>query len=275
MERALYWVRQLDAKTDMLANVHVYNVENYQGQKPGQHPDPGVRRHRGCAHCQRVQARGGHPARRRGPWAAWVVAAAWAVWVAPVWVVWRQQRSGAMGGTMSGASGTAGPGVGFGGGTVGTPGGEAGGASPLKERATGAGAEGAALKEGVRVIPDEENNLLVVVAPPHEWNIISRILKDLDVMPRQVLNEGLIAEVRLTVQPEIRHRVSLGGRPLRRCKPRPAPAPAAPPQPSPVFWWPAKYHCRIIDHRQRTGRRNSRSRIPKQRRGGLYRGPRI
>ncbi|HEY9072484.1 MAG TPA: secretin N-terminal domain-containing protein, partial [Desulfobaccales bacterium] len=30
MERALYWARQLDAKTDMLANIHVYNVENYK-----------------------------------------------------------------------------------------------------------------------------------------------------------------------------------------------------------------------------------------------------
>ena len=50
----------------------------------------------------------------------------------------------------------------------------------------------------MRIIPDEENNLLVVVAPPHEWNIISRILTQLDIMPRQVLNEVLIAEVRLT-----------------------------------------------------------------------------
>ena len=62
----------------------------------------------------------------------------------------------------------------------------------------GPAAPGAAPKEGVRIIPDEENNLLVVVAPPHEWNIISRVLKDLDIMPRQVLNEVLIAEVRLT-----------------------------------------------------------------------------
>ena len=52
----------------------------------------------------------------------------------------------------------------------------------------------------MRIIPDEENNLLVVVAPPHEWNIISRILKQLDIMPRQVLCEVLIAEVTLTDQ---------------------------------------------------------------------------
>ena len=31
-ERALYWVRQLDAKTDLLANVHVYNVVNYKAK---------------------------------------------------------------------------------------------------------------------------------------------------------------------------------------------------------------------------------------------------
>jgi general secretion pathway protein D len=37
----------------------------------------------------------------------------------------------------------------------------------------------------------------VVVAPPHEWNIISDS-DQLDIMPRQVLNEVLIAEVRLT-----------------------------------------------------------------------------
>ena len=45
----------------------------------------------------------------------------------------------------------------------------------LKERATSAEGGGAGAKEGVRIIPDEENNLLVVVAPPYEWKIISRI----------------------------------------------------------------------------------------------------
>ena len=31
-ERALYWVKQLDSKTDLLANVHVYNVLNYKAK---------------------------------------------------------------------------------------------------------------------------------------------------------------------------------------------------------------------------------------------------
>ena len=107
------------------------------------------------------------------------------------------QQRGAMGGTMSGTLGTAGGAAGGVGGAAGVPGGDVGGGA-LKERAMGAGGEGSAPKEGVRIIPDDENNLLVVVAPPYEWNIISRILKQLDIMPRQVLNEVLIAEVTLT-----------------------------------------------------------------------------
>ena len=62
----------------------------------------------------------------------------------------------------------------------------------------GAGGEGTAPKEGVRIIPDDENNLLVVVAPPYEWRIISQVLKRLDIIPRQVMVEVLIAEVNLT-----------------------------------------------------------------------------
>ena len=88
-------------------------------------------------------------------------------------------------------------------------------APALKERATslGGGGQGISPKEGVRIIPDEENNLLVVVAPPHEWNIISRILTQLDIMPRQVLNEVLIAEVRLTDDLKYGIEFLLGGAP--------------------------------------------------------------
>ena len=66
----------------------------------------------------------------------------------------------------------------------------------------------------MRVIPDEENNLLVVVAPPYEWNIISRILKELDIMPRQVLNEVLIAEVTLTDQLKYGIELLIGATPV-------------------------------------------------------------
>lgn len=78
----------------------------------------------------------------------------------------------------------------------------------------GPGAQpGVSPKEGVRIIPDEENNLLVVVAPPHEWRIISRLLKSLDIMPRQVLNEVLVAEVRLTDDLKYGIEFLLGGTP--------------------------------------------------------------
>ncbi len=192
MERALYWVRQLDARTDLLANVHVYQVENYKAKNLAN---------------LLTQVYGGQPA-------------------APTIKESKPDTGTLFGGSMGGRSGTGGMGGAGGLGGIGgrsslsgggfgaptpespsasstAPGAASGdpGATP-KERAVpgapGGAGGGTSPKEGVRIIPDEENNLLVVVAPPHEWNIISRILKSLDVMPRQVLNEVLIAEVRLT-----------------------------------------------------------------------------
>jgi general secretion pathway protein D len=185
-ERALYWVRQLDSKTDLLANVHVYNVLNYKAknladilsQVYGGAPtaskikesklDTGS----GSLSSSSFGGQGGSSGQSRS-------------------------GMGGMGGAGGGASGMTGSTLG----AAGTAGGSTAGAgAALKERATGlgGGGQGISPKEGVRIIPDEENNLLVVVAPPHEWNIISRVLTQLDIMPRQVLNEVLIAEVRLT-----------------------------------------------------------------------------
>ena len=62
----------------------------------------------------------------------------------------------------------------------------------------GGGAEAA--KENIRIIPDEENNLLVVIAPPYEWRTIQNLLRRLDILPRQVLSDVLIAEISLTGQ---------------------------------------------------------------------------
>ena len=131
-----------------------------------------------------------------------------------------------MGGTGGGASGMGATGGTLGAmgatgatGSTGTSGGDVGGSmGALKERASGlgGGAQGTSPKEGVRIIPDEENNLLVVVAPPHEWNVISRILTQLDIMPRQVLNEVLIAEVRLTDDLKYGIEFLLGGVPFKR-----------------------------------------------------------
>ena len=198
MDRALYWVKQLDMRTDMLANVHVYNVENYKAKNladlltqvyGGTPSAPTVKEKKPETG---IKSMGGAGAGMGGGMGSGMGGAAGGA-----------RGMGGMGGGMStsplGAANTEG-------GSLPAPGGpgasrEATAGGALKERAVAMGpgtAPGGSLKEGVRIIPDEENNLLVVVAPPHEWNIISRILKQLDIMPRQVLNEVLVAEIRLT-----------------------------------------------------------------------------
>jgi general secretion pathway protein D len=201
LERALYWVRQLDAKTDMMANVHVYNVENYKAKNLA---NILTQVYGGTAAAPTVKETKPELGIQPGG-AAFGGGGGTAGGMGGMGGMGGAQQQGGMAGTVSAGMGMTGAGGGaggmgaLGGTTAGAPGGLAGG-SPLKERATGAGAEGAALKEGVRIIPDEENNLLVVVAPPHEWSIISRILRELDIMPRQVLCEVLIADIVLTDQ---------------------------------------------------------------------------
>jgi general secretion pathway protein D len=183
-ERALYWVRQLDSKTDLLANVHVYHVLNYKAKNLADILS---------------QVYGGAPTAAKIKETKPDIGSASLSSFSLGGQGGAGQSRGRMGGAAGGASGM--PGTGGALGAAGTPGGDAAGAAPaLKERAMGldGGGQGVSPKEGVRIIPDEENNLLVVVAPPYEWNIISRILTQLDIMPRQVLNEVLIAEVRLT-----------------------------------------------------------------------------
>jgi general secretion pathway protein D len=67
--------------------------------------------------------------------------------------------------------------------------------------AAGAGPPGAAdlLAEGqVRFIADEVTNAVIVTTFPRSWTEIENTIKQLDRMPRQVLIEVLVAEVRLT-----------------------------------------------------------------------------
>jgi general secretion pathway protein D len=192
-ERALYWVKQLDSKTDLLANVHVYNVLNYKAKNLADILS---------------QVYGGAPTASKIKESKLDTGAASLSGSSLGGQGGSGQSRGGLGGAGGGASGMLGM-TGASGtrgttgttGTTGAPGSDIGGTTGgLKERAAGLGGTGQGIspKEGVRIIPDEENNLLVVVAPPHEWNIISRILTQLDIMPRQVLNEVLIAEVRLT-----------------------------------------------------------------------------
>jgi general secretion pathway protein D len=205
MKRAEYWVAELDKRTDMLANVHVYHVENYKAKNlasllnqvyGGQATQPTVKEVKPTTTGSSL----GGGLMQTGL---------------------QQTTSGGGLGTSStmqtssltGAGGAGSQASLMGAGTV--PGELAPPAPSLKERAMpgGAQAEGVSPKEGVRIIPDEENNLLVIVAPPHEWNIIAGILRRLDIMPRQVLNEVLIAEVRLTEELKYGIEFVLGGKP--------------------------------------------------------------
>ncbi len=49
----------------------------------------------------------------------------------------------------------------------------------------------------VKIIPDKTNNLLIIAATPDDYKTILNLLKDIDIIPRQVLIEVLIAEVSL------------------------------------------------------------------------------
>jgi len=182
MERALYWLKQLDLKSDQLANIHIYNVENYKAKNLANILTQ-VYGSTGVAAPTIKETKSEGPS---------VGAASALSETGGTRTGVSGAGAGMGGGARRGAQGAA---RGAGGGGLG----QVGGFATLKERAAGTGGgEGVSPKEGVRIIPDEENNLLVVVAPPHEWNIISRLLKQLDIMPRQVLNEVLVAEVRLT-----------------------------------------------------------------------------
>lgn len=214
MERALYWVRQLDSRTDMLANIHVYHVENYKAKNLA---DLLTQAYGGSAQAPTVKEKKPETGAR-------------ALGSSPF-----GGGTGTTGSTGSGlGSGSGGLGSqrmglsSLGGGSSETSGSTSGGlqsrsgqglgtgGTASKERAVpmGTGAQqGISPKEGVRIIPDEENNLLVVVAPPHEWRIISRLLKRLDIMPRQVLNEVLIAEIRLSDELKYGIEFLLGGAP--------------------------------------------------------------
>ncbi|MFQ5477071.1 MAG: type II secretion system secretin GspD [Candidatus Binatia bacterium] len=77
-------------------------------------------------------------------------------------------------------------------GRVGTVAGRRGG------RATGLGRPGALFEQEVRIVADEVTNSLVIVATPRDYETIETVLRDLDVVPRQVLVEVLIAEISLS-----------------------------------------------------------------------------
>lgn len=81
-----------------------------------------------------------------------------------------------------------------------------GGTTPIRGSAetamASAGAGASTAPEGsngfqARIVADEKNNALVIMARPREYQMIEAALKKLDVLPQQVLIEATIAEVTL------------------------------------------------------------------------------
>ncbi|MFH1148521.1 MAG: type II secretion system secretin GspD [Pseudomonadota bacterium] len=69
---------------------------------------------------------------------------------------------------------------------------------PAKPAANAKGAEAPGELEGeVRIIPDKGSNALVIMATPEDYKTISLTVKKLDVVPRQVMIEVMIAEITL------------------------------------------------------------------------------
>ncbi len=60
--------------------------------------------------------------------------------------------------------------------------------------------DGVAVSKDVRVVADKDNNALLIIASQSDYAKIEQALRQLDVVPRQVLVEVLIAEVTLTDQ---------------------------------------------------------------------------
>ena len=71
---------------------------------------------------------------------------------------------------------------------------------PTRKSSSGGASQGASfeLGDGIRVVSDDYNNSLLVLATPSEYEKIERTLKKLDVVATQVLIEASIIEVTLT-----------------------------------------------------------------------------
>ena len=103
--------------------------------------------------------------------------------------------SGGMGGSSSGGLGGS-----SGGGLGGSSGGLGGSSSGGIGRGTSASKQSSTTTNigNVRIVADPANNALVITAKAQEYKEIEAIIKELDVVPLQVLIDATIAEVKLT-----------------------------------------------------------------------------
>ncbi|HET6491193.1 MAG TPA: secretin N-terminal domain-containing protein [Syntrophales bacterium] len=54
------------------------------------------------------------------------------------------------------------------------------------------------VSEATRIIPDEITNTIIIMATPEDYEVIKKTIEGIDTIPRQVIIEGMIAEVNLT-----------------------------------------------------------------------------
>jgi general secretion pathway protein D len=97
-----------------------------------------------------------------------------------------------------------------------------------------AGGEGplSMFKNEVRIVADEIANAIVILATKRDYEQVLKVLRDLDVVPRQVVIEVLIAEVSLNKQMEMGLQTTLANPPAVGAVPRPTTGPTATPTPS-------------------------------------------
>lgn len=101
--------------------------------------------------------------------------------------------SGGLGGSSSGSGGGLGrSGSGSSGGGLGGSGGSFGGG-----RSGGQGSTMTQLGNNARVVADPSNNALIVIAKPQDWKEIEAVIRELDVLPLQVLIDATIVEISL------------------------------------------------------------------------------
>lgn len=114
---------------------------------------------------------------------------------------------GGLGGLGGGSSGGGGLGGGLGGGTSGTPhGGEgsavssgagAAGANPLLGGISNSGGGSGSEANAMRIIPNPDNNAVLIYATGEEEDTVEAMLHKIDIMPLQVRIDAIIAEVTL------------------------------------------------------------------------------
>jgi general secretion pathway protein D len=114
--------------------------------------------------------------------------------------------SSTLGGTGGGGSSGFGGGIGGSSGSsrrgssggIGGIGGDSGGGGTQTVTIAPKEGEKPIFKEEVRIVADEVTNSLVILATARDYEMIRDVLKKLDIVPRQVLLEAIIAEVDLT-----------------------------------------------------------------------------